>query len=56
MNAAPVTKPLLDAAVPLGLLKGDGPNIVASETFVRGENLPQQKQPHEIRMQLKETT
>lgn len=56
VNASPVTKPLLDAAVTLGILKGDGPNVVASETFIRGENLPEQKQPHQIRMQLKEAT
>lgn len=56
VNAASITKPLLDATVDLGLIAGDGPATVASETFRRGENLPTQKDPHQIRLIIQETT
>ncbi len=51
-NAQPTTKALLDGLVEAGLLPGDGPRHVVSETHRRGPNLDQRDGLHVVELAL----
>lgn len=55
-NAHGITKALMDGLVDAGILPGDGPRIVTSETFQRGPNLVTRDEPHQIHIEIMEGT